>query len=233
MNKFVPWIGALSLLITAFHSQAQAVEADCCCTDCICPPGPQGPLGPQGVQGPVGAQGDIGATGPIGLQGPTGPQGPCCQITGTFANVFSTMNQDVASGGAAVFESVNASTASFDLSMAPTSGAIIFQKSGIYNIHYTLQGGLTPPLPYPTPDWSFALYVNGVHVPGSTFGAFTHAPDDRPQSVGGGVIITVMAGDVLTLQNASIAAVSLNGPVFGSLEPLTSASVTISLLSAL
>lgn len=151
----------------------------------------------------------------------------------TYANVFSVMDQDIAAAGTVVFESVSAATPSFDLSMAPSTGAIKFLKSGIYRIHFSVQGGMTPPLPQPIPDWAFALYINGGHVPGSTYGAFTHSPDDRPQCTGGEVITTVMEGDILTLQSTSIAPVSLNGPMFGSLEPLVSGSVSIFLLAPL
>lgn len=151
----------------------------------------------------------------------------------TYAHVYSVMDQDISAAGTVVFENINTATASFDLTMASTTGEVKFLKSGIYRLQFTVQGGLTPPLPQPIPDWAFALYINGSHVPGSTFGAFTHSPDDRPQCTGGEVIASVMEGDILTLQSTSIAPVSLNGPIFGSLEPLVSGSISIYLLAPL
>src|SRR5579883_3008703 len=106
-----------------------------------------------------------------------------------FANVFSTMEQDIPSGGSVAFEGANALTDAFDTSLAERAGGIVFKQSGIYRIQFSLHGGLTPPLPAPTPDWSFALYLSGKHVPGSTCGAFTHTPDERPQFVGGEVTL--------------------------------------------
>ena len=73
------------------------IDYNPCNSNCICPPGPQGPTGatgpqgptgatgpqgPQGIQGiqgeigPTGPQGDMGPQGPEGRIGPTGPQGP-------------------------------------------------------------------------------------------------------------------------------------------------------------
>ena len=66
----------LVFLLGAAQAHAQT-SGGCCCTDCVCPPGPQGPAGIQGIpgaQGPAGAQG-LPAMGPAGLPGPTGPQG--------------------------------------------------------------------------------------------------------------------------------------------------------------
>jgi len=65
-----------------------ATAQNCCCTDCVCPPGVQGPAGPQGIQGVPGSQGiqgipgvngatgTAGTAGAAGTQGPIGPIGP-------------------------------------------------------------------------------------------------------------------------------------------------------------
>lgn len=64
----------LMTLIGAFQLQAQ--NQGCCCTDCICPPGVQGPVGAQGPAGPQGIPGLPGAAGPQGVPGTQGPSGP-------------------------------------------------------------------------------------------------------------------------------------------------------------
>jgi len=137
MKKQVFIIGMMMALLTSPQLQAQS----CCCTDCICPAGAQGPAGPQGVQGPIGiaggtgAQGIDGPAGSSGIQGPIGDQGPCCPLTGTFANVFSELDQlDRPSGSVALMEGANASTPGIDISNAGTSGAIVVTIAGIYKI---------------------------------------------------------------------------------------------------
>jgi hypothetical protein len=61
-------------------------------------------IGPQGIQGIQGIQGEMGPTGPQGIQGyqgvigPTGemgPTGPKCNISSTFINIYSTMQQKI------------------------------------------------------------------------------------------------------------------------------------------
>ena len=130
MKKYAFILGALGLLLTA--SQAQAQTAGCCCTDCNCPPGPQGPQGPQGGIAPQGPQG---IQGPPGIQGNTGPQGPCCQqpLSGQISllNVFSTQNQPLAPLQSCLFEQSNTITATaYDASMINITGEITFLKSG-------------------------------------------------------------------------------------------------------
>jgi len=66
-------IGMTMALLSSFEVQAQS--ANCCCTDCVCPPGAQGTVGAQGVQGNSGIQGVLGTQGSTGTQGIAGVQG--------------------------------------------------------------------------------------------------------------------------------------------------------------
>ncbi len=235
MRKKISLFTVLGVTLFALNTYA---ANGCCCTDCICPSAPQGVVGVQGaagIQGPVGAQGatgvqgPVGAQGPTGLQGVTGLQGPCCQTPANaapYANVYSQLDQSVAPGNAVVLESVNAITStSFDVSMASINGQITFLKSGIYSVDWMLEGRLTPPFPSPVPAWSFSLYLDGTPIPGSCFSAFTLFPEELTRSCRGGVIISVNAGQVLTLQSTSILPVSIITSVPGSLLPETTAAI--------
>lgn len=194
-------LAALSATFFSFN----AYSADGCrCTDCICPPG---------------------------AQGPTGPQGPCCQTPGgarSVANVYSVLDQDTPSGAVVLFQNTNPITAAdYDTSLMGTTGQITFLKTGIYHIGWTIEGQLTPPFPAPVPAWSFSLYLDGVPVPGSCFSSFTLFPDEATTTAAGTVIIAVAAGQVLTLQSTETLPVSIISSIPRSTIPETSASIVI------
>jgi len=225
--------------MTLFSFNVYGQSSSCCCTDCICPPGPQGAVGPQGttgIQGNTGLQGAAGIsglTGPqgaIGVQGLTGPQGPCCNnfVISSIANIYSLQDQSIDSGENVTFENTNAIvSADYDTTLASTTGQITFLKSGIYSIGFTVEGQLTPPFPAPTPAWSFSLYLDGVPVSGACFSSFTLFPDELTTTAAGTVIVPVNAGQVLTLQSSSTLPVSIISSVPGSIIPVTSASLII------
>ena len=210
---------------------SEAATGGCCCTDCVCPPGPQGATGLQGAQGVAGPQGIAGPTGATGLQGNTGPQGPCCQSTGgsvSVLNAYSTVDQQIPSLGVCLFNALNLVTVtSYDASMVGTTGEITFLKSGNYLLSWTAEGQLTPPFPDPVPSWSFSFFLDGVPVPGSCFSGFTLYPDELTTNTGGTVVIPVNAGQVLTLLNTSTLPVSLISSVPGSMLPETSVSIVL------
>ncbi|MES2273495.1 MAG: hypothetical protein V4487_04835 [Chlamydiota bacterium] len=220
------------------------VHSQCCCQDCICPPrtqGPQGPIGPQGTSGPQGTvgmqgvQGIPGSIGPQGLQGQPGPigaQGPCCPLNGTFANTYSLLDQTVPPGGVIIMEGKNASTISIDVSTTATNGEIVFNKAGVYEITWNVEGQITPPFPLPVPSWSVGLTLNNLLVPGSVFGGFTFSPDEISRTTGNTVIIAIDDGDVLRLVNTSTNAIDLVAIANGSAVLDTSASVNIVMLTA-
>lgn len=237
MKKRLFALAALSVMF--FSSNAYSAEG-CCCTDCICPQGTQGPLGPQGTTGPQGVpglQGTTGLTGATGSQGPqgpqglVGPQGPCCaSVSGTssLANIYSTIDQSIPSGALVLFQNANAITAAdFDISQMNVTGEVMFLKTGIYRINWSVEGQLTPPYPDPVPAWAFSLFLDGIPVPGSCFSSFTLFPDELTSTAAGIVIIAVTAGQVLTLQSTSTLPVSIISSIPGSLLPETSASLVI------
>lgn len=237
MRKKLSLVAVLGM--TLFSLNVYGQSSSCCCTDCICPPGPQGAVGPQGntgIQGNAGIQGVAGLSGLIGPQGATGPQGvagpqgPCCNnvVANSMANVYSLLDQSMPSGASVLFQNTNAIvSADYDTSLMNVTGAITFLKSAIYSIGFTVEGQLTPPFPAPTPAWSFSLYLDGVPVSGACFSSFTLFPDELTTTAAGTVVVPVNAGQVLTLRSTSTLPVSILSNVPGSIIPVTSASLVI------
>jgi hypothetical protein len=147
MSKFLFTSGMLIALFSLSQIQAQTQP---CCT------------GAQGAQGPAGIQGVPGIQGPQGIEG---PEGPCCPGVVNYANLFSNLNQTLASSGnpgsVVLFEQANAVLATdFDISLAPTTGQITFLSGGIYEISYSTTGLVLFPTPVPT--WSFGLFLDNT-----------------------------------------------------------------------
>jgi len=107
------------------------------------------------------------------------------------------------------------------------NGDVKFLKSGIYYINWGAEAKVEPPVPSPTPSFSFGLWLNGVIVPGSTLSGYTQAPNDDTLHISGEVIISVKAGDILRLRNASSLIVNMNPNTIGIQFPVTVASLTI------
>jgi len=219
-------------------------EKDCCC----CVQGPQGVSGlqgPQGLQGVPGAQGipgQTGAQGPQGLQGPPGVCEDChdkhCKCCESYANVYSSLAQFLGAFGAVndtvQFQGANAVTAlDFDLSMMNVNGDFKFLKSGVYIIRWGVEAKVQPPIPQPVPSFSFGLWLNGVVVPGSVISGYTQAPGDDTLPIAGEVIISVLAGDILRLRNASSEIINMNPNSIGVLFPVTVASLNVHCLKHL
>jgi len=206
--------------------QVEAQTSPCCS-------GAQGPQGPAGSQGPAGPQGLVGPQGPQGAQG---PEGPCCPGVTDYINVYSNQDQTVAAysnpGSTVLFELANQVSSDFDISLAPTTGQITFLRKGIYELSFTVTGLLVA-FPFPTPIWSFGLFLNGTLVPGSVFASFSLAPDIILTSAASSCIIQVNAGDVLTLRNTTLGAVNLISSAFGSAVPVNSSSLNATLIQAL
>ncbi len=227
---------AVGLFLAVFEPQVQAQNAGCCCVDCTCPPGPQGPSGPQGPQGSSGLAGASGASGPQGAQGPqglAGPTGTCCPFQPMYAGAYSDQNQTIAPGMQVLLDNIIVATPGIDMSMVDTTGVITINQSGEYIIDFAVQGTLTPPFPFPVPDWCFSLYQNGVLVPGSTWTNYTNSPDDVVSHTGGPIIVAVTAGDTFQVINTSTLSVNLTASALGCTVPVNSAAITISLVQGL
>jgi len=202
-------------------------------------PGLQGPQGVQGVPGAQGIPGQMGVQGPQGLQGEPGKcecdEASHCEA---YANIFSIQPQTINAFGQAsdsvLFQSQNAVSApDFDLSMMAVNGDIKFLKAAIYNIALAAEGKVGPPIPSPVPSFSLGMWLNNVVVPGSVVSGFTQAPDDDTLQICSEVQISVAAGDILRIRNASTANILLIPNSLGLLFPVTLASLNIHCLKAM
>src|SRR5262249_44335234 len=146
--------------------------------------------------------------GPQGTQGPTGPQGPCCPVTGTYAVVYSLTDQTVMPGGSPLLELLGPVTASFNVSMAPITGEVTVLKSGVYQILWSVDGIVTPPIPSPVPSMSLGIYVNNVLAPSTTGANFAISPDNDCTHTTVSSLVVLNAGDVVKLVNTSTNAIN-------------------------
>ncbi len=215
-------------------------KKECCC----CVQGPQGVPGLQGEQGIQGVPGPQGIPGQNGMQGPQGLQGPAgvcnpedchgreCNCCESYANVWSELPQVLGAFGSATdavtFQFKNANTAAdFDFTMMSVDGSVKFLKSGVYRVAFSAEGKVSQPIPVPVPSFSYALWKNGMLVPGCTTSGFTQAPSDDTIQVNGEVIIDVLSGDVLKLRNATSNGIDMVPNTVGILFPVTVASLNI------
>lgn len=186
--------------------------------------GPIGPQGPQGIQGPVGAtgatgsqglQGEIGPQGPQGIQGPVGPQGPQGEAGATGATgpqgPQGPAGEDGENGLAAyggrystATTPISLTTTAQNLALATampnsnvTNGAnsITIVEAGDYEVNYGLSGSTSG---NPT-TVTLQVAVNGAANP-STVMTHTLQSSITSDVFTGSSIITLAAGDVVTLQ---------------------------------
>ncbi len=210
--------------------------------------GNDGPIGPQGPTGPMGPQGNQGTQGPQGIPGQTGPQGPqglqgtpgkdceprphtdcCCE---RYLNVFAVPPQLLTPfgnpGDTVIFQNQNAvSPGDFDLTMMGVDGSVKFLKSGVYYMSWGAEAKVQPPIPAPTPSFSFGLWLNNVVVPGSVLSGYTQASNDDTLHISGDVSLVVNAGDVIKLRNASSLSVDMTPNTIGIVFPVVIATLNV------
>jgi hypothetical protein len=145
--------------------------------------GATGPAGDAGSRGGTGTAGSPGATGPAGAPGAAGPTGPApIPEYGYFYNLAA---QTVASHGDVLFS--NSGDTSSGITHALDASQIVVNVAGEYEITFAVS--VVDP-------GQFALTLNHRVVPGTVFGAASGEQQDT-----GTVILSVAAGDVLTVQN--------------------------------
>ncbi len=225
------------------ESKERDHKCKCCCDQG--PVGPMGIQGPQGIQGVPGAQGSIGPTGAQGPQGMQGIPGVCnpedcisrCDCPSAYCNVFAinpqTKGPYASASDTVMFDSSNAVSPEFDISMYGITGAIKFLKHGIYSIAWTAQGRIQPPVPEPVPSWSFGLFLDGSLIMGSIASGFTQSPNDDTAHATAQVEVEVLAGEVLLLRNTCVSSVILNPNASGSVFPIANSTINIMILKEL
>jgi len=162
--------------------------------------GPTGPTGPAGLTGTAGPAVLTGTAGPTGETGATGPAGPAGGLS-EYAYIYNLGDQTVAVEANILFSSNG--VMSSGITHTAGSDTIALVNAGDYAIWFNVTGVETN---------QFALYQGINIVPGSLYGSGAGT-----QSNPGMVIITALAGDLLTLKNQSSAsAVGLQNLAGGS-----------------
>jgi Collagen triple helix repeat (20 copies) len=185
--------------------------------------GATGPTGAIGATGATGATGSIGlagmtgatgATGPTGLTGPTGATGSTGATGGSIADYAYIFNQfpEVVALEADVTFSDNGITSS-GFFHVPGSSQITVVNSATYEISFSLSG-IEPN--------QFALFQNGVAVPGTIYGSGAGTQQNTGQA-----IINAFAGDVLTIRNHSSATAVTLQVLAGGTQTNVNASILI------
>lgn len=175
------------------------------------PQGPQGLQGVQGVQGVTGPQGETGATGPVGPQGlqgatgatgatgpqgaigPTGPTGPAGAAgTGLIAygGLYGTTTDAVALTTTPVALPLGTQMPSSNLTYGTNN--VTVTDAGTYELAYGVRGSMSD-----GSSLTVSVGQNGTAIAATTItDALTSG---TPSSVHGQTIVTLSAGDVLTL----------------------------------
>lgn len=219
--------------------------------DCKCCPGKQGEQGVPGAQGLQGIQGIPGQDGAQGIQGSQGLQGvqgipgdcvncksECHCPEPEFAEVYSIITQDLAAspgvnmpGQVVTLENTIFATSNIDVTQAGTTGKIIVNRAGWYDVYTGLCGSLNP-ISSPLPVWTLSLFKNGAIVPGSTFANMTLSPEQKANEIVADVFVHCNIGDVLELANTSVSNVVLTAPSLGTNAQTNSAYLKLILLKA-
>jgi len=174
--------------------------------------GPVGPAGAAGPAGPAGADGDEGAAGPAGPTGEKGDTGATgASGFGEYAYIYNLAGTTVPIEADVEFDNTGEKTDG--ITHAPGDPGIGFTVAGTYKITYSASG---------VEPSQFALFLNGELVEGSIYGSGA----GTQQNVGQ-VIVTIGAGDVLTLRNHSSSAAVTLQTLAGGRQQNTNASVAI------
>ena len=175
--------------------------------------GATGATGATGAIGPTGATGTNGINGATGATGATGAQGPAVILD--YAYIYNLTVQDVGVEDDVVFDTNGILTLGF--THAPLSSIIVIVEEGIYKVDFSVSG---------TEPNQFALFLNGVVVPGTVYGSGAGTQQNTGQA-----IFPIGAGDALTLRNHSSAAAVGLASVIGGTQANVNASISILKLS--
>ncbi|WP_424141320.1 BclA C-terminal domain-containing protein, partial [Sporosalibacterium faouarense] len=156
------------------------------------PTGATGPTGPTGVTGPTGPTGPTGATGATGPTGATGDTGPTGSGLNSYGYVYqlATIGNATVAGGADVPFSNNGPLAGGVSHTAGTT-TVTVPNTGDYEIIYSVN--ITAGV-----GASIAIAVNGTVDTSTPVTALVATGE-----VTGHAILSLAAGDVLTLRNNS------------------------------
>ena len=161
-------------------------------------PGPQGLTGPQGPQG---LQGVAGPQGPQGLQGIPGPQGPAgTNGLASYGGLYST--EALTQALTPTLANLRLGSGMPALNVTYGDNSITVNTAGVYEVNYGVNGTLAQPT-----DLTLAVAVNGTAVPSAT--TVGTDPVSGTRNLSGSTLLSVNAGDVLTLQGGVATATNL------------------------
>jgi len=146
--------------------------------------GPTGATGSDGLAGATGATGPTGATGATGATGPTGATGATGSDVSAlgYAYIYNTTSQTIAAEAALTFGSNGPLSG---VTHTAGTSSITITNTGTYSMSYFVSG---------TTANQFTLFVNGTANTTTTYGTTAGITV-------GQAILSLSAGDVLTLVN--------------------------------
>lgn len=152
--------------------------------------GATGPVGPQGLQGATGATGPQGAIGPTGPTGPAGPAGAAGTGLIAYGGLYGTTTDAVALTTTPVALPLGTQMPSSNLTYGTNS--VTVTDAGTYELAYGVRGSMSD-----GSSLTVSVGQNGTAIAATTItDALTSG---TPSSVHGQTIVTLNAGDVLTL----------------------------------
>jgi len=189
------------------------------------PTGADGSTGAPGATGADGGAGSAGATGPTGptgadstVAGPAGPTGATGATgatgsagSGEYAYVYNLSAQVVPLETDVVFDSNGVLSAG--ITHVTPSSSIILAVAGTYKISFIVSG---------VEPNQFALFQNGAPIAGAIYGSGAGT-----QQTTGSVIVTIAAGDVITVRNHTSAAAITLQTLAGGTQLNANASVMV------
>lgn len=152
--------------------------------------GATGPVGPQGIQGATGATGATGPQGAIGPTGPTGPAGAAGTGLIAYGGLYGTTTDAVALTTTPVALPLGTQMPSSNLTYGTNN--VTVTDAGTYELAYGVRGSMSD-----GSSLTVSVGQNGTAIASTTItDALTSG---TPSSVHGQTIVTLSAGDVLTL----------------------------------
>ncbi|MFD5173892.1 BclA C-terminal domain-containing protein, partial [Bacillus mycoides] len=172
--------------------------------------GPPGPTGPTGITGATGP-----SSGPPGPTGPTGPTGLTVSGLSHYAYVFNTAAQVVALEAPILFNSHGRMTPGFTHTLGTSQLMVL--NAGDYKISFSISG---------VEPNQFTLFLNGAPVTSAVYGSGAGTQPNNGQT-----ILTLAAGDIITLNNHTSAAAVTLQTLAGGTQTNINASIVIEKLN--
>jgi hypothetical protein len=151
------------------------------------------------------------ATAPAGTTGTTEAACGLCE----YGYIYNLSPEVVAIEADVIFDSTGITTSG--ITHVPGTSQIIVTTPGDYEVNFSVSG---------VEPNQFALFLNGVPVPGTVYGSGAGTQQNNGQA-----IIAIASGDVLTLRNHSSAAAVILQTLAGGTQINVNASIVIKMLN--